>query len=81
MKRCAIGDNTLFQTGYVIVQFFCPTARRKRVVQITGTTVRGHFRFSIASRVMPELSILFLAACMFLGATLYTSVGHAGASA
>ena len=30
---------------------------------------------------MPELSILLLAACMFLGAALYTSVGHAGASA
>ena len=32
-------------------------------------------------RAMPELSVLFLAACMFLGAALYTSVGHAGASA
>ena len=30
---------------------------------------------------MPELSVLFLAACMFAGAALYTSVGHAGASA
>jgi uncharacterized membrane protein YfcA len=30
---------------------------------------------------MPETSELFLAACMFLGAALYTSVGHAGASA
>ncbi len=30
---------------------------------------------------MPELSVLFLAICMFLGAALYTSVGHAGASA
>ena len=30
---------------------------------------------------MPELSVLFLAACMFFGAALYTSVGHAGASA
>ncbi|MGQ0674613.1 MAG: sulfite exporter TauE/SafE family protein [Rhodospirillales bacterium] len=30
---------------------------------------------------MPELSILLLAACLFLGAALYTSVGHAGASA
>jgi hypothetical protein len=30
---------------------------------------------------MPELSVLLLAACMFLGAALYTSVGHAGASA
>ncbi len=30
---------------------------------------------------MPDLSVLFLAACMFLGAALYTSVGHAGASA
>ncbi len=30
---------------------------------------------------MPELSVLFLAACMVLGAALYTSVGHAGASA
>ena len=29
---------------------------------------------------MPELSVLLLAACMFLGAVLYTSVGHAGAS-
>lgn len=30
---------------------------------------------------MPEWSVLLLAACMFLGAALYTSVGHAGASA
>jgi uncharacterized protein len=30
---------------------------------------------------MPELSVLLLAACMFVGAALYTSVGHAGASA
>src|SRR5258705_12222166 len=30
---------------------------------------------------MPELPVLLLAACMFLGAVLYTSVGHAGASA
>lgn len=30
---------------------------------------------------MPALNELFLAACLFLGATLYTSVGHAGASA
>ena len=30
---------------------------------------------------MPELSVLLLAACMSLGAALYTSVGHAGASA
>lgn len=30
---------------------------------------------------MPELSVLLLAACMFLGAALYSSVGHAGASA
>jgi uncharacterized membrane protein YfcA len=30
---------------------------------------------------MPEVSVLLLAACMFLGAALYTSVGHAGASA
>jgi uncharacterized membrane protein YfcA len=30
---------------------------------------------------MPEFYILLLAACMFLGAALYTSVGHAGASA
>ena len=30
---------------------------------------------------MPETSELLLAACMFLGAVLYTSVGHAGASA
>ena len=30
---------------------------------------------------MPELSVLLLAAWMFLGAALYTSVGHAGASA
>src|SRR6185312_12162836 len=33
------------------------------------------------SRAMPEVSTLLLAACMFLGAALYTSVGHAGASA
>jgi len=30
---------------------------------------------------MPETGELLLAACMFLGAALYTSVGHAGASA
>ncbi len=30
---------------------------------------------------MPETSELLLAVCMFLGAVLYTSVGHAGASA
>ncbi len=30
---------------------------------------------------MPETSNLLLAACMFLGAALYTSVGHAGGSA
>jgi uncharacterized membrane protein YfcA len=30
---------------------------------------------------MPEITVLFLAACMFVGAALYTSVGHAGASA
>jgi hypothetical protein len=30
---------------------------------------------------MPELSVLLLAACIFFGAALYTSVGHAGASA
>jgi uncharacterized membrane protein YfcA len=30
---------------------------------------------------MPETSELLLAVCMFLGAALYTSVGHAGASA
>ena len=30
---------------------------------------------------MPDLSVLLLAACMLLGAALYTSVGHAGASA
>jgi uncharacterized membrane protein YfcA len=30
---------------------------------------------------MPEISELLLAASMFLGAALYTSVGHAGASA
>jgi uncharacterized protein len=30
---------------------------------------------------MPDTAVLALAACMFLGAALYTSVGHAGASA
>jgi hypothetical protein len=30
---------------------------------------------------MPQISDLLLAACMFLGAALYMSVGHAGASA
>jgi uncharacterized protein len=30
---------------------------------------------------MPDPHSLFLAACMFAGAALYTSVGHAGASA
>jgi uncharacterized membrane protein YfcA len=39
---------------------------------------------ALASRhrnLMPDLLHLSLAACMFLGAALYTSVGHAGASA
>src|SRR4249919_1469733 len=47
-----------------------------------------HFEFrlcnALASRhrnLMPDLLHLSLAACMFLGAALYTSVGHAGASA
>jgi hypothetical protein len=30
---------------------------------------------------MPETVVLFLAACLFAAAALYTSVGHAGASA
>src|SRR5947209_12398100 len=30
---------------------------------------------------MPEFSVLLLAVCMLIGAALYTSVGHAGASA
>jgi uncharacterized protein len=30
---------------------------------------------------MPDISVLLLASCMFAGAALYTSVGHAGASA
>jgi uncharacterized membrane protein YfcA len=30
---------------------------------------------------MPEITVLILAICMFAGAALYTSVGHAGASA
>ena len=38
-------------------------------------------RLPARTRAMPELSVLLLAACMFLGAALYTSVGHAGASA
>src|SRR6185369_8261929 len=47
-----------------------------------------HFEFrtcnALALRhrnLMPDLLHLSLAACMFLGAALYTSVGHAGASA
>jgi hypothetical protein len=50
-------------------------------VQHTGTTVHGHFSFALASRAMLDPHNLFLAACMFAGAALYTSVGHAGASA
>jgi uncharacterized membrane protein YfcA len=50
-------------------------------VQHTGTTVHGHFFLRFASRAMPDPHNLLLAACMFAGAALYTSVGHAGASA
>lgn len=46
----------------------------------TGTTVAG-ISLPFDSRAMPEIHVLFLAACMLLGAALYTSVGHAGASA
>jgi uncharacterized membrane protein YfcA len=37
--------------------------------------------FLNAGRAMPDFLTIALAACMFLGAVLYTSVGHAGASA
>jgi uncharacterized membrane protein YfcA len=50
-------------------------------VQHTGTTVHGHSPVCCASGAVPDLHTLFLAACMFAGAALYTSVGHAGASA
>ena len=46
----------------------------------TGTTVAG-ICLPFDGRAMPEIHVLFLAACMLLGAALYTSVGHAGASA
>jgi uncharacterized membrane protein YfcA len=49
-------------------------------VKLTGTTVAG-VPLPSASRAMPEIWVIALAACMFLGAALYTSVGHAGASA
>lgn len=35
----------------------------------------------VMSRALPEANTLALAACLFLSAALYTSVGHAGASA
>jgi uncharacterized protein len=53
-------------------------------VKLTGTTVTGIIPEDGASapgRAMPETPELLLAACMLLGAALYTSVGHAGASA
>lgn len=50
-------------------------------MQHTGTTVRGHPVISKRGRAMPDFPTLALAACMFVGAVLYTSVGHAGASA
>ena len=65
-----------------------PTACRKRVVQNTGTTVHGHpklnalVRVCVVHHMFESLgSELLLAACMFIGAALYASVGHAGASA
>jgi hypothetical protein len=50
-------------------------------VQHTGTTDYGYRKLYTFRRAMPELHTLFLAACMVCGAALYTSVGHAGASA
>jgi uncharacterized protein len=58
-------------------------------VQHTGTTDHGHSKIERANarlascRPMSESFgvELLLAACMFMGAVLYTSVGHAGASA
>jgi len=50
-------------------------------VKHTGMTVAGILIPSHGSRSVPEIHVLFLAACMLLGAALYTSVGHAGASA
>lgn len=46
----------------------------------TGTTVAGT-SLPFDGRAMPDIYVLSLAACMLLGAALYTSVGHAGASA
>jgi uncharacterized membrane protein YfcA len=64
---------------------FAPRSAVSRTVQHTGTTGHGHARLKRAIDrarcAMPEISELLLAACMFLGAALYTSVGHAGASA
>lgn len=66
-----------------------PTICRKQIVQHSGTTDHGHPQIerahahhssspSMSESLGPEL---LLAACMLLGAALYTSVGHAGASA
>ena len=41
---------------------------------------RGH-SLPFDGRAMPDIYVLSLAACMLLGAALYASVGHAGASA
>jgi hypothetical protein len=57
-----------------------PTPCRKHGVKFTGTTVHGPCA-QAPGCAMPQMSDLLLAACMFLGAALYTSVGHAGASA
>jgi uncharacterized membrane protein YfcA len=58
-----------------------PTSRRKPDVKRTGTTVERALLATLPGRAMPISTELLLAACMFLGAVLYTSVGHAGASA
>lgn len=61
-----------------------PTVCRKQTVKHTGTTDHGHNLPNGALRphcAMFEIHTLALAACMLLGAALYTSVGHAGASA
>ena len=57
------------------------TARRKPP-SMPGTMAQGGYPkpHSFAIGPMPEAQYL-LAACLFVGAVLYTSVGHAGASA
>jgi uncharacterized membrane protein YfcA len=48
---------------------------------VTFTFVRAIISRNSDLSNMPEITTLLLAFCMFLGAVLYTSVGHGGASA